>query len=260
MSETMRLVRRVTLVTTAILLALAAAAWWSTVDTSRSMSMMVSGLGQVGEREPNDMGALVFWGMWITMMVAMMFPTIAPMVLTHRMVVRRRGEGSHTTGVFVAGYLVVWSAIGVLPMLAFLGFRNLSGDAGGTRWLGSVAGAVLVVAGAYQFTQWKATCLRACRSPMDFIVTHNWGSGARGSLRAGVSHGLFCLGCCWALMSVLVVVGFMNLVWMAVLAVVFLAEKNWKHGVGLTKLMGVGLIGLGIAVASAPSILPNISA
>jgi predicted metal-binding membrane protein len=250
---------RFTLAVVGILVGLAAVAWWSTVRQANSMSDMVSGLGQVGVRAPNDMNVPIFMGMWVAMMVAMMFPTVAPVVLAHRMVVKRRGEGVMPSISFMAGYLVVWSLIGVIPLAGFLAFRNLSASAADSRWLPTLAGAILVVAGAYQFTGWKVVCLKACRSPLTFMMNHDWGGGSRSAFRGGISHGLYCLGCCWALMAVLVVVGLMNLVWMAGIAIVFLAEKNWKHGVGLTKLIGSGLVALGIAIIVSPGILPTVS-
>jgi len=251
--------QRVTLVVVGLLVGLAAVAWWSTVRQANSMSDMVSGLGQIGVRAPNDMTVPIFMGMWVAMMVAMMLPTVAPIVLSHRMVVKRRGEGETATLMFVLGYLIVWSAIGVIPLIGFLAFRNLSADAVHSRWLPTLAGAILAVAGAYQFTGWKAMCLKACRSPMSFMMTHDFGGGSKSAFKAGVSHGAYCLGCCWALMAVLVVVGLMNLVWMAGIALVFLAEKNWKHGVALTKMIGAGLLVLGIAVIISPGILPTVS-
>jgi predicted metal-binding membrane protein len=180
------------------------------------------------------------------------------MVLAHRTVVQRRGEGAWPSVAFVVGYLAVWVAIGVVPLAALAGFRHLSAAAVHSRWLPATAGAVIALAGAYQFTPWKALCLRACRSPMWFVLSHDFGGGARSAIRAGVSHGAYCLGCCWALMSVLVVVGLMNLVWMTVLALVFLAEKNWRHGVGLTRLVGATLLLLGMVVAAVPGLLPRL--
>ncbi|MGH2793039.1 MAG: DUF2182 domain-containing protein [Actinomycetota bacterium] len=250
---------RVTVLTITWLVALAGLAWWSTVRQASSMSDMVSGLGQVGARMPNDMTIPVFLGMWVAMMVAMMFPTIAPFVLAHRMVVKKRGGGELPTVAFVGGYLAVWAVIGVVPLIGFLAFRDLSGDAGDSSWLPTLAGVILVVAGGYQFTKWKAVCLKHCRSPMSFLMTHDFGGGAPSAFKAGVNHGAYCLGCCWALMAVLVVVGLMNLVWMAGIAIVFLLEKNWKHGVALTKIVGAGLVVLGLAVIIAPDILPNLS-
>ena len=213
---------------------------------------MVQGFAHVGTAMPFGMSALVFMAMWTTMMVAMMFPTIAPIVLLHRMVVRRRGEGIVPTVAFGSGYLVIWASVGVLPLTALVGFRAVAHT---SAWVNRAGGAVLVLAGVYQFTRWKETCLRACRSPLTFLMTHDFGRGSAGAFRAGASHGLYCLGCCWALMAVLFVVGLMNLAWMAAIAVVFLAEKNWRHGVGLSKVVGTVVLGLGIAVLVYPSLL-----
>jgi predicted metal-binding membrane protein len=122
-------------------------------------------------------------------------------------------------------------------------------------WLRGLAGAILLVAGLYQFTPWKAVCLKACRSPFAFLLEHDFGGGTRSAFRAGASHGAYCLGCCWALMSLLVVVGLMNVVWMAGLALVFLAEKNWRYGAALSKVAGVAVGLLGIAVIVDPGLL-----
>jgi predicted metal-binding membrane protein len=248
--------RRATLITCLALLALAGIAWWRTAVRSEDMNGMVDGIARVGSSMSFDMTVGVFLGMWVLMMVAMMFPTIAPIVLLHRMVIRRRGGGITPTAVFVAGYLLVWTTIGVVPLVALLGFREVAETA---TWVPRLGGAVLVVAGAYQFTRWKQTCLKACRSPLTFLATHDFGRGLLGTLRAGVTHGAYCLGCCWALMSVLFVVGLMNLAWMAGIAVVFLAEKNWRHGVALTKVVGVSVIALGIAVLVHPDLLASVT-
>jgi predicted metal-binding membrane protein len=247
--------RRVTLTTVSILLALAAVAWYYTVRQAGEMSGMVTGLAQIGSGMPGGMAPPVFLGMWLTMMVAMMFPTIGPMVLAHRVVVRHRGEGWPPTAAFVLGYLFIWSAIGLVPLGAFLAFRNLTATIGSALWLRGLAGAILLVAGLYQFTPWKAVCLKACRSPFAFLLEHDFGGGTRSAFRAGVSHGAFCLGCCWALMSVLVVVGLMNLVWMAGLALIFLAEKNWRHGAALSKVAGIAVALLGLTVIVLPGFL-----
>jgi predicted metal-binding membrane protein len=248
--------RRVTLAIVGVLVVLAALSWWRTVGNARDMSAMVQGIAQVGRDMPFDMSAGLFMAMWIAMMVAMMFPTIAPIVLLHRSVVRRRGEGSLPTVAFGGGYLVVWSLIGLVPLGVLIGFRHIAGE---SEWVARAGGGVLVLAGLYQFTGWKATCLKACRSPLSFLMTHDFGSGARGAFRVGVSHGLYCLGCCWALMAVLFVVGLMNLAWMAGIAVVFLAEKNWRRGVGLTYVVGVAVALLGVAVLVHPAWLTTVS-
>jgi predicted metal-binding membrane protein len=248
--------RRATLTTAGVLLALAGVAWWATIGNIRDMESMVQGFAHVGVAMPFDMSAAVFMSMWATMMVAMMFPTVAPIVLLHRMVARRRGQGIVPTLVFGSGYLVIWVSVGLVPLGALIGFRHI---ADGSTWVDRAGGAVLLLAGAYQFTRWKDTCLRACRSPLTFLSTHDFGSGLVGAFRAGVSHGLYCLGCCWALMAVLFVVGLMNLAWMAAIAVVFLAEKNWQHGVALTKFVGTAVIGFGIAVLLHPAFLGTVA-
>jgi predicted metal-binding membrane protein len=242
-----------TIAVVAVLVALAAVAWAITARQAFDMGSMVSGLAGIGQRMPTDMAAPVFMGMWLAMMVAMMLPTVVPTVLAHRMVVAGRGEGWWPTAVFVGGYLAVWTAIGVVPMMAFLGFRGLMDPTPG--WVTPVAGLVLVVAGVYQFTPWKGACLKACRTPLSFIMTHDFGRGSVGAARAGASQGAWCLGCCWALMSVLVVVGLMNLVWMVALALTFLLEKNWRHGVAVSRIAGTAVAVFGVAVLIQPEVL-----
>lgn len=246
--------RRAVVATAGLLLLLAAGAWWLTVRRAAGMSGMVQGLAQVGGSTGFDMAAPVFLAMWVTMMVAMMFPTIAPIVLLHRLVLRRRGDREAMTVTFVSGYLAVWAAAGIVPLVVLIGFRHMTL---GSTWVERICGVVVATAGAYQFTRWKQTCLRACRSPLAFLATHRFGGGFGGAFRAGASHGAYCLGCCWALMSVLFTIGLMNLTWMAALAVLFLAEKNWKHGVTLTKLAGAGCLLFGIALLVHPQILAS---
>lgn len=241
------------------LLAVSLLAWQSTIDQSISMRGMVMGLGQIGWLAQGDMGALVFLGMWVTMMVAMMLPTIAPMVLAHLAVTRQRERGVHATLAFIAGYLLVWSAIGLLPFLAYKAIAQIDGDGGPPAWLATLAGAILVTAGAYQFTRWKRVCFDHCQSPLAFAATHDFGGGAIGALRSGALHGAFCLGCCWALMAVLLAVGLMNLVWMVAIFAIFVVEKTWRHGLVVAKIAGIALIALGIAVMARPALLATIS-
>lgn len=248
--------RRATVTIVAILLLLAGIAWATTVRNAAGMGDMAQGLGSVGSAMPFDVSAVVFITMWTTMMVAMMLPTAAPIVLLHRMVMRHRGAGRTPTVAFGAGYLLIWSLLGVIPLALLVAFR---GVADGSSWVAPASAAVLITAGLYQFTQWKETCQKACRSPLSFLLSHDFGRGALGAVRTGVSHGLYCLGCCWALMAVLFVVGLMNLAWMAGIAVVFIAEKNWRHGPALTKFVGLAVIGFGIAVLAHPALLTSIA-
>src|SRR5215813_11875912 len=156
---------RINFVVVIALLALSAFAWYSTLDDATSMKGMAMGLGQIGGRAQGNMSASVFLTMWVTMMVAMMLPTVAPFVLAHLALTRRRSGGIYQTLVFIAGYLIVWSLIGVVPLIAYKAFAHLSADAADSRWLSALAGAILIFAGAYQFTGWKQYCLDSCQSP-----------------------------------------------------------------------------------------------
>lgn len=248
--------RRATVATVVLLFALAGLAWWETVRRSAGMSSMVQGFAHVGTAMPFDMSAPTFLAMWTAMMVAMMFPTVAPIVLLHRLVVRRRQQSQWMTAVFGFGYIVIWAAVGLVPLGVLVGFRQVSS---GSNWVLRAGGVVLIVAGTYQFTRWKDVCQRACRSPLTFLATHDFGRGAFGTFRTGISHGLYCFGCCWALMAVLFVVGLMNLTWMAAITAVFLAEKNWKYGARLTKLVGIAVIVFGLVVLAHPSVLDSVA-
>jgi predicted metal-binding membrane protein len=235
-------------VATAIIAALllcAAAAWAFTAQQAASMS----GMGGMAM-----LGAGLFLVIWVVMMVAMMFPSTAPMVLTHARVVRSRGEGSLPTVAFVLGYLMVWTAAGLVP-LAIIQLAGSSLVTPLAGWLPRLGGAVILAAGAYQLTPLKNVCLSHCRSPLGFILTHDFGGGSPAAVRAGISHGQYCLGCCWALMAVLAVLGLMNLAWMAVFAVVFFLEKNWSRGVMLSRVVGVACVALGLAIIVQPGVL-----
>src|ERR1700716_4169670 len=170
---------RATVTTTVLLLVFAAAAWVLTWQQNRGMMLA-------------DLTAPLFMSMWLTMMVAMMFPSVAPMVLAHRMVVLKRGEGNIPSIAFVVGYLSVWTAIGLVPLAGLLSFQALAPHLN-SRLLEMGAGGALVLAGLYQFTPWKSYCIKGCRTPMGFILTHDFGGGARAAFQAGVSHGLYCL-------------------------------------------------------------------
>jgi predicted metal-binding membrane protein len=229
----------------AALLICAGVAWLVTAQQAPSMS----GMGGVAM-----LGAGLFLATWVVMMVAMMFPSVAPMVLVHARIVRSRGEGTIPTVSFVLGYLVVWAAAGLVP-LAIIQLIGSSFASPLGEWLPRLGGAVVILAGVYQLTPLKNACLRACRSPLSFLLSHDFGGGAPAAARAGMSHGLWCLGCCWALMAVLAVLGLMNLVWMAVFAVVFFLEKNWRHGVMFARVAGTACVVFGVAVLFRPDVL-----
>jgi predicted metal-binding membrane protein len=191
--------RRVALVVAGWLLGCAAVAWALTVRQASEMAGMAGGLGQLGFAAPASLTAPAFLAMWVGMTAAMMFPTAVPVVTAHRMVTGRRGEGPAATVAFVAGYLIAWTTVGVLPLVALLGFRHLAAAAADASWLPVTAGLVVAAVGAYQFTRWKSVRLGTCRSPLAYLMRHDFGGGARSALRAGLIHGGYCLGCCWAL-------------------------------------------------------------
>ena len=171
---------------------------------------------------------------WIVMMAAMMLPSSAPMFLLFRVSASDGPRGELRTLAFGAGYLLVWAVVGVVVLVAQ---RVLDAAVDpDLRPLGVAA--ILLAAGAYQFTPLKATCLRACQTPADFLVRH-WRSGALGALRLGIDHGLYCLGCCWALMAVLVAAGGMGLAWVALVALIVLVEKLAPRAVWFGRAVGV---------------------
>ncbi len=247
--------RRVAILIVGWLTALSAAAWVITARSTSAMGHMELRLEHVAMEMETTLTLPIFLGMWLGMMVAMMFPTIAPMVAAHGLVLRRRGEGPHANIVFVGGYLAVWSVIGLVPFGLLTAFRSFASRMSDPEIVGVAAGGVLLLCGIYQFTAWKNICLTHCRNPLAFVLSHNFGAGWRGAFRAGVSHGAYCLGCCWALMAVLLIVGLMNLVWMAAIALVFLAEKNWRHGVAVARAVGAGLVALGLVLIARPELL-----
>jgi len=234
------LARPVSATIVAALLACAAVAWLITFRQAGSMGM--GGLAM--------MTAGLFLVTWLVMMVAMMFPSVAPMTLAFASFTRSRGEGYVPTAVFVLGYLIVWTAVGLVPLAVLQAVDKIWMTP--PSWLPRAGAAVIIVAGIYQFTPLKDACLRACRSPLGFIMTHNFGGGPAAAVRAGMSHGLYCLGCCWALMAVLAVLGLMNIAWMAVIAAVFFVEKNVRRGELLPRVVGAVCIGAGLAILAWP--------
>jgi predicted metal-binding membrane protein len=238
-----------------LLVALAAIAWALTDDR---MSGMNAGPGT----DPGTLG--FFLGVWVVMMAAMMFPSIAPMVLMHvRIQEGRRERGQAVaigaTTLFVAGYLITWAAAGLLGYALFQLGAAISGDAfawdSGGPYLAS---GVIVGAALYQLTPLKDVCLRHCRSPFMFLMKH-WRPGRLGALRMGLIHGGWCVGCCWMLMAALFALGVMSLGWMAFIAALIAIEKllPWKavanRGVALLLLV------LGLGVAFAPESVPGLT-
>ena len=185
--------------------------------------------------------------MWAVMMAAMMAPSATPMlVVVARSAVARGGSGASTmTLAFGAGYFAAWSVFSVMAALAQWALHDAAllspfMAAASVR----AGGAILIVAGLYQLTPLKRACLIHCRSPLDFLMRH-WRGGRAGAFRMGLHHGMYCLGCCWALMLVLFAVGIMNLVWVAAIGIFVLIEKTWRGGLAISRVAASALIVLG---------------
>src|SRR6476646_340727 len=237
------------------LLLLAAIAWAMTGDR---MGGMDAGPG-------TDLGGLSFWvTAWVVMMAAMMFPSIAPMVLMYARIEegsRRRGDatGAGTTAMFVGGYLLTWAAAGLVSYAIIQGVRAL--DLGFLAWDSGgpyVAGAVIVAAGIYQLTPLKDACLRRCRSPMMFLLTA-WRPGRMGALQMGTEHGAWCVGCCWGLMAALFALGVMSIGGMVLVAALIALEKLLPWKAAATRSVAALLIVLGVAVACTPDQVPGLT-
>ena len=191
---------------------------------------------------------VLLFAMWVVMMIGMMLPSAAPALLLYAGVVRKsRARQQVRTQVyaFASGYLLVWTAFSLLATILqrlLSDWMLLSPMMESRAWLGGV---LLVVAGAYQLTPFKRSCLETCRSPVNFIVGH-WQRGVTGALRLGIAHGTYCLGCCWALMLLLFVGGVMNLWWIAALTIFVLLEKVAPLGAQGGRLSGLLMLILGL--------------
>src|SRR5689334_3979993 len=237
------------------LLLLAAISWAVTGDR---MSGMDAGPG-------TDPGGLGFWvTAWVVMMAAMMFPSIAPMVVMQARIEegkRRQGKPveAGTTTLFVAGYLLTWTAAGLIGYGIIRAGEALSLDF--LAWDNAgpyVAGGVIIAAGIYQLTPLKDVCLRHCRSPMTFLLMH-WRSGRVGALEMGLEHGGWCVGCCWGLMAALFALGVMSIGWMVFVAALIAIEKLLPWQAVANRSIAVLLVVLGLGVAFAADQVPGLT-
>jgi predicted metal-binding membrane protein len=212
-----------------------------------------------------DLGGLGFYvTAWVVMMAAMMFPSIAPMVLMQARIQagkRERGDAVPfgMTAAFVGGYLLTWTVAGlgfysVFALADPLDLGFLSWDKAGRY----VAGGVIVVAAIYQLTPLKDVCLRKCRSPMMFLLTA-WRPGRLGALGMGVEHGGWCVGCCWLLMAALFAVGVMSVGWMVFIAGLIALEKLLPWRALANYSVAIMLLALGLTVAVAPDRVPGLT-
>ncbi|MHB8575389.1 MAG: DUF2182 domain-containing protein [Dehalococcoidia bacterium] len=249
---------------------IAAACWAFVVYLSRSTGGMASGradtpsmrlgLPVASYDHSAVLVALLFLGMWVVMMAGMMLPSVTPLVATYQRVYRERaraGRASVPAAVLIAGYLAAWAAFGLVAYLVDRGAESWASRSAEVRDAAPVVGGLLLVlAGLYQWTPLKLTCLRWCRTPAHFVLI-DWREGRLGAFRMGVRNGWYCIGCCWAMMLALLVVGLMSLPWMALLAVVILIEKNSRFTVPVGHALAVLLIVSGIVLALHPAALPG---
>ncbi|PNG23289.1 hypothetical protein C1J00_04855 [Streptomyces cahuitamycinicus] len=229
---------------------IAVPAWVLTVAQARDMGA-----------EPGTMGLALplFLLLWVTMMAAMMLPSMAPVALTWVRGIGRRTTGWSRAGrtvEFLVGYLLVWTAFGLLAYVAL----NLTGDLVGDhpaagRWIGSVA---FLAAGLYQLGPLKNVCLRHCRDPMGQLVRYSGFRQPARDLRVGLHHGAYCVGCCAGLMVVLIPLGVMNVAAMAGLAVVIFVEKLWSRGPLLAGVVGVVFLVLAVLAPFQDWVLPGL--
>jgi predicted metal-binding membrane protein len=232
----------------ALLFALGGVAWWSTADR---MSGMDEGPG-------TPLGTLGwFLGVWVVMMAAMMFPSVAPTVALYSRMARRSSKLAPV--VFTFGYLVTWTAAGLVAYGLFELVRDALGaqlawDSAG-RW---VAGGTLLVAAAYELTPLKDACLGRCRSPLGFLLG-SWRDGLGGAFQLGARHGAWCVGCCWALMASLFALGVMSLAWMAFVAALIALEKTLPWERLATWGTAAILIALGVLLLATPSSIPGLT-
>lgn len=225
---------------------------WGYLLLGAGMGQMDMGGGQMMLMAPAwtaRYAALVFF-MWAIMMMAMMLPSAAPTILLAATLMRQRGGNRifGPTGLFVMGYLAVWFGFSLVATALQWGLdrgRLLSAStASGSAIL---AGLLLIAAGVYQWTPLKQACLAKCRSPFDYLTKY-WRQGTMGPMLAGAWHGMFCLGCCWMLMALLFVGGVMNILWIAVLALLIFIEKVLPVGPRVSRLTGLALMAWGAIV------------
>lgn len=239
-----------------VLLLLAAFAWVALIRQATAADEMVLGAGGL----TMGLAAPLFLALWIVMMVAMMFPTAAPMILLFAAIAagkRQRGQPFAPTWIFVGAYLLVWSLFGSVAYGAALGAERLAAT---SPWFmghaAQVGGAVLILAGLYQFSPLKDVCLAKCRTPLQFVLG-SWRDGRGGAFRMGLAHGLYCLGCCWLLFLVLFPLGVMNIAVMAALTALIFAEKSLPAGRRIGHVVAAALIAYGVVVLFLPAALPT---
>lgn len=227
------------------------AAWVITVRSARSMTLSMPMPGgwsmsmawmAMGDQSAPERAAM-FLAMWTVMMIAMMLPSAMPAVLLHGGLIRSRREQGQPAGgsqlLLLFGYFAVWTGFGAVAyIVGTVASRAAMQHVAVSRMVPAATGITLAVAGFYQLTSAKRTCLQHCRSPFHFFSRHRL-RGAGDSLLFGLHHGAYCAGCCWGLMAIQLVLGVMSLPLMAVVAGVIFIEKQWKHGEAFAAVVGI---------------------
>ena len=239
---------RVTVLTAIVLLLIAGAAWVSVVRSNLLGDDMMMTM-PMPATVADGVGFVLTWGV---MMTAMMLPSALPMISLYG-AIQRGPAGAATKGVpvavFTAVYLLLWAASGLPVYFAHTLLMTLAGSA-----FAYAIAVILLAAGAFQLSPLKQVCLRVCRSPFGFLLGH-WRAGRRGSLALGSSHAAYCLGCCWALMLVLVAAGAMGLRWVLLITAVVAVEKLLPGGEWFARAAGGALLLLGATVALRPDLV-----
>ena len=187
--------------------------------------------------------------MWIIMMIGMMLPSATPLILVYSLAVQKKNSATDAkilSGIFIAGYLVVWALFSVAATLLQAGLQDFNLISSMLESNSDVlASALFILAGRYQVSPLKRACLNGCRSPLNFIL-NGWKDGRKGGLLMGLEHGLLCVGCCWMMMLLLFAIGVMNLFWVASLAIMVLIEKAFPRGEWAARLGGISMLCTGV--------------
>lgn len=260
------------------LVSVSAAGWLTSQafqnDMMMAMMSLASGMGSDSNDKLGLMASsssyLFFVSLWTVGMAAMMFPAITPMVLLYNRLAGSEKNSSQVqmtlqknddngvsrkkvyypfkTMLFVGGYLAVWSLTGLVLLFGWSALMSAVTSAASELSAQYIYGAILIIAGAYQFSPLKARCLGYCESPLSFFM-RRWRNGVSGAAKMGVFHGLYCLGCCWPYFLLMVALGWMNLLWMALFSGIIFGEKIWsKKGIWIARAAGIGFMMIGILV------------
>ena len=219
------------------------------MSASLQDQQMMAAMGMASDRPWSASDNFFTFAMWAVMMVGMMAPSALPTLLVFAAAQASRDrKGLLPTVHFGLGYVAVWTGFSIVATFAQYALHNAALLSPSMAFTSPrMSGVILLGAGLYQLSRWKSSCLTHCRSPLGFLMS-NWREGAFGAFQMGSRHGIYCLGCCWALMCLLFVVGVMNLLWIAILSALVLLEKLGPGGAITARLTGAAIFIMGIAL------------